>query len=392
MANRRPQLSSASTAELRPIAVGLVSPLPPQVGGVSSVAEWLLSHEYSLGVRYALFDLWRPVDDEMGGRIRLSSLPRQLRLLGAFLAWLPSSPPMAHIMVSCSRVGLFRDLAYVGLLRLRGRRVIVHVHGSQLDLVERSRIRALELRLIGRLAATCVVPTPWAARMVGRLGIRATSISNPIRISPGAAPTDRGNSSRLHLLFVGSLGRRKGVPELIAAVAKARAAGSDVTLLLVGKEERRGERRMIEEEIRKTGQEHVVTFAGLKSAGEMRELYAAADAVCLPSHREVLPMTLLEAMAFALPVIATDVGGIPDLVEDGATGILVSPRSVEELTSAISRLAHDPELRRALGQAAQARVASFASATTIVRQWRALYADVNAKPLPPLHRSRERAS
>lgn len=363
-------------AETRPLAVGLVSPLPPQVGGISSVAEWLLAHEHSLGVRYVPFDLTRPVEVEMGGRIRLSSLPRQLRLLGAFLAWLPSSPPLVHTMVSCSRGGLSRDLAYVWLLRLWRRRVIVHVHGSQLDLVERSRIRTLELRLIARLAARCVVPTPWATRMLGRLGVGATCISNPVRISPGTEPLVRAASSRLRLLFVGSLGRRKGVPDLIAAVAEARAAGSDVTLLLVGKEEQRGERRTIEDEIRRTRQEHVVTFAGLKSASELHELYAGADAVCLPSQREVLPMTLLEAMAFGLPVIATSVGGIPDLVEDGTTGLLVAPRSVEELAAAISRLARDPELRHALGRAAQARVASVAGSGTIVRQWRELYADV----------------
>jgi glycosyltransferase involved in cell wall biosynthesis len=361
-----------------PITVGLVSPLPPQVGGVSSVAEWLLSHERFIGVEYAAFNLERPVGIEMGGRLRISSLPRQLRLLCTFLRWLPSSPTIVHMMVSCSTVGLARDVAYVSLLRIWRRKVIAHIHGSQLDLAATSSIRGLGLRLIGYLAVRSVVPTPWAGRTLSRLGVRAVAISNPVRIAPPTTERVRCLSSRLQLLFVGSLGERKGVPDLINAVSDARAAGDDVTLVLVGKEEQRGEQRMIEEVISTRQQEDAITFAGLRNADQMRVLYASADVVCLPSQREVLPMALLEAMAFGLPVIASNVGGIPDLVEDGVTGLLVSPNSPDQLSAAISRLARDPELRRTLGQAAIARVASIANPDTIAEQWHELYARVRS--------------
>jgi glycosyltransferase involved in cell wall biosynthesis len=89
---------------------------------------------------------------------------------------------------------------------------------------------------------------------------------------------------------------------------------------------------------------------------DVSEQLAQADAFVLSSRSEGLPMAILEAMAAGLPVVATAVGGIPELVADGETGLLVPPGDPDALAAALRRLVADPELRRRLGEAARARV------------------------------------
>ena len=88
------------------------------------------------------------------------------------------------------------------------------------------------------------------------------------------------------------------------------------------------------------------------------ELLARATVFVLPSHAEGLPMSLLEAMAAGCPVVATAVGGIPDLVSHGVNGLLVEPGDAQALADAVGRVLADPKLARSLGRAARATVAA----------------------------------
>jgi glycosyltransferase involved in cell wall biosynthesis len=111
------------------------------------------------------------------------------------------------------------------------------------------------------------------------------------------------------------------------------------------------------------GPDRTAVAAELGDAGELlgerddvAEQLARADVFVLSSRSEGLPMAILEAMAAGLPVVATAVGGIPELVADGETGLLVPPGDADALAEALRRLVADPELRRRLGDAARTRV------------------------------------
>jgi glycosyltransferase involved in cell wall biosynthesis len=80
-------------------------------------------------------------------------------------------------------------------------------------------------------------------------------------------------------------------------------------------------------------------------------------------------------MAFGLPVVATRVGGIPDVIEDGESGLLIRPAQTGELTDALRRLTSDPRLRTRLGEQAQARVRELASADIVAERWRTIYSE-----------------
>lgn len=353
--------------------VGLVAPLPPQIGGVASVAEWLLAHEAEIGCAYDTFDLERPEGSGSGGRLTVFAPLAQLRLLARFLRWLPRSPKVVHVCVSCTPTGLPRDLLYVSLLAAAGRRTIVHVHGSDLEDALQGRARGKALRAIGRVASDVVAVSPGPAAALRAAGVDATYVFNPISAGNGRPQgTPRIADDALRVLFVGTYGARKGIYELLDAVAKVRGAGVDVRLRVVGPPEHLDEAARLETRIRERGLSGAVTVVGPVPLHEVGKELAAADVFCLPSHREGLPMAILEAMAAGVPVAVTAVGGIPDVVADGDTGLLVEAGDVDGLAGAIAALA-DPALRVRLGENGRRKVEELAGDGTVSARWRELY-------------------
>jgi glycosyltransferase involved in cell wall biosynthesis len=252
--------------------------------------------------------------------------------------------------------------------------VLGHLH----VVPQESAARLRTLRAIDRFVDAWVTLAPSSARALGRNGLEAEWIANPVALSPnGHAPAAADGA--LRLLFVGRYGRSKGCLELVTALASLRRSGTDVTLRFVGSELRDGEERMLREQIAERGLEDAVEFAGVQASDELARSYSGAHALVLPSYGEGVPLVVLEAMAFGLPVIATSVGGIPDFVRDGEDGLLVPPRDAEALGEAIDALARDPELRTRLGESARAHVAREAGSETIVRRWREVYAGLEAR-------------
>ena len=353
--------------------VGLVAPLPPQVGGVAGFAEWLLAHEEEIGCRFDAFDLWRPETGEVGGRLSLDAVGIQARVLPRFLRWSRRAPRLVHYSVSHTATGLARDLLFLSVLKAGGHTVLGHIH----VIPEGSRGRARALRSLDRFVDRWVTLSPTSVRALAGIGIEADWIPNPIRILPnGHLPNAAGGP--LRLLFVGRYGERKGCYELIAALAQARAAGTEATLRFVGREEYDGEERVLRDDVEQFGVAGAVEFAGVKDGPELAECYAEAQVLCLPSRREGVPLVLLEAMSFGLPVIATPVGGIADYVAHEDNGLLVPPGDVDALAVSIAVLAADPELRTRLGEAARSRVAEQAGPDTIARRWRETYSELGA--------------
>jgi glycosyltransferase involved in cell wall biosynthesis len=140
------------------------------------------------------------------------------------------------------------------------------------------------------------------------------------------------------LLFIGRLAAAKGLPILLEAVAKVEGA----TLDIVGDGP---DREMLEQKAQSLGLSDRVRFLGYQSQPQVRELLKRADGFIMSSFAEGVPVVLMEAMAAGVPVVATRIAGIPELVCDNESGLLVSPGDVDALTNAIRRLLGDPDLR-----------------------------------------------
>nr|BCX01989.1 MAG: glycosyl transferase family 1 [Bacteroidota bacterium] len=162
-------------------------------------------------------------------------------------------------------------------------------------------------------------------------------------------PIKRQDEKRV-LLHIGRFAPQKNHLLLLEGFARAQARYPDLELWLVGDGPLRPE---VERWVRERGLLDRVCLLGLRN--DVPELLAQADMLLLPSDWEGVPLVVLEAMAAGKPVVATRVGGVPELVEDGRTGLLVPPQDPEALAAAILRLAQDAELRREMGEAGRRR-------------------------------------
>jgi len=181
-------------------------------------------------------------------------------------------------------------------------------------------------------------------------------------------------------IMVARMDGLKGHETLLQAASLLHGAGTPVTLLLVGDG---AERANLERQARELGLDaERVRFLGYRS--DVPDLLAAADFFLLPSLTEGLPLSVLEAMSQHLPVIATPVGGIPEVVVSGEHGMLVPVQDPQALAAAIAGMVADPTRRLALGEAAYRRVCETFSFEAMTRQYEALYYRLTS--LPPNRR------
>jgi glycosyltransferase involved in cell wall biosynthesis len=161
-------------------------------------------------------------------------------------------------------------------------------------------------------------------------------------------------SVRPERLLVGAAGRlaeEKGFEYLIQAVASVIDVGQPIDLWIAGEGPKRGE---LERLIQQTGHPEHIRLLGQLT--DPRVFFQACDMYVLSSLREGLPNVVLEAMALEVPVIATRIAGIPALVEDGVSGLVVDAGSSEAIRASVLRLVENPELRLELARAARAKV------------------------------------
>jgi len=179
----------------------------------------------------------------------------------------------------------------------------------------------------------------------------------------GSAQPECPRGDRPRVLYVGLLTPRKGVVDLIDASRQLLEQGVDHELWIVGGTPDEGQ--VAEQAVRRSAHPGVV-FRGTRQPEEMPSVYAAADVFCLPSWWEAMPLSVLEAMAAGLPVVATDVGDVKEAVSDGSSGILVPPRSPDRLASALRELLLDAGRRADLGgQARRTALTHFSSRSAV---------------------------
>ena len=165
------------------------------------------------------------------------------------------------------------------------------------------------------------------------------------------APPRRGPG--FVVLCVARLAAQKGLDVLLGAVKLLADRGTDVQLVLVGDGPMRDRLQRRTERLGIAGR---VALEGAVGQDEMAAYYAGADVFCLPSFAEGVPVVLMEAMASGRAVVATRVAGVPELVEEGVSGLLVAPGNAEALATALQRLASSPEEREGMGLAGRRKV------------------------------------
>jgi glycosyltransferase involved in cell wall biosynthesis len=290
------------------------------------------------GARYVpLRNVRRPINPvrDLAGLLELVSLFRRER------------PQILH--ASSSKAGVLGRLAAVTTgVPIR----FFTVHGWAFSAYSglASRLYQVSDRLMAPLTTVtiCVSQTELADGLEAGTcrAERSVVIHNAVDVT--AAPRSPHDRATPRLIAVGRLKAPKDFVTLVRALAALR--GRTYEALIVGDGPDRG---AVEAEIERLGLEGRVQLAGERS--DVPELLAASDVFVLSSRSEGLPVSVLEAMAAQLPVVASRVGGLGELVVDGETGLLVPPGDETALAEALGRLVDDRELRRRLGAAGRAR-------------------------------------
>jgi glycosyltransferase involved in cell wall biosynthesis len=270
------------------------------------------------------------------GLLELTRLVRRLR------------PDVVH--ASSSKAGaLGRVAAYLAGVRVR----VFTVHGWAFAAVRgpRSRLYRLADRTLRPLTTVtiCVSERERTLGLAARTCDAERTVVIRTGIDAGPRPHARPDSEPPTIVSVGRLQAPKDTVTLLHALASLPSGFG--TALLVGEGP---ERPGAEALIRRLGLAHSVSLLGDRE--DVPQLLAASQVFVLSTRSEGLPVSILEAMAAGLPVVATGVGGVPELVVDGETGLLVRPGDPAALAAALRRLLEDPELRRKLGAAGRARV------------------------------------
>ena len=241
--------------------------------------------------------------------------------------------------------------------------------------------RVLE-RVVNRLTTQVVANSHAVARdtaederlPAGRIVVIHNGVAMPAKPPrEGARPPGLPAGGRI-ILCVANLIHYKGHLDLLAAAGEALPAFPDVALVLVGEGSMR---RPIQDAVARHGLGGRVHLLGQRE--DVSALLAASDYFVLPSHEESFSNALLEAMAYGLPVIATAVGGNPEVVEDGVTGLLVPPRDPAALAKAMITLLVDPAAARRMGQMGRARAAKVFPLDHTVHEIEALYETLLAR-------------
>ncbi|WP_098960598.1 glycosyltransferase [Pseudonocardia sp. N23] len=271
--------------------------------------------------------------------------------------------------VTVVRAGL---LALAG--RSRGCTVVVHAHGGNIQTWLTTPLRRAVMRLA--MAPAHSVVAVWTAgedalREVLPAG-KVTLIDNGVPLDGVPEPEAPHDPPRI--LYVGLLTPRKGVLDLVEASRILRARGADHELHLLGGAPDEGPEA---EAAVRDNLPAWVTLLGTRDPADMPAEYAAADIFSLPSWWEAMPLSILEAMAGGLPVVATDVGDIGRAVDDGVTGRVVPVQDPEKLADALEPLVRDVAVRREMGAAGRRRVEEHFAADVTARNLDRLYQELD---------------
>lgn len=253
-------------------------------------------------------------------------------------------------------------------------RFVATVHGVNAELAGRPARRWLHRRMAARLPRHGVRLTsvdrgnlPLAEKILGLDAKLFAPVANGVPDDPEARSTPWNGAGEFVVGHIGSISEQKGWRLAADAVMKLRRQGLPISLLVAGA----GPEADAAREIAKA------SGGGVEFLGHVpnprKKLLPRLHALAVMSRHEGLPMTIIEAMAAGVPVVATAVGGIPEAIEQNKSGLLV-PRSADDLASALQRLHGSPDLCRALGAAARERFERQFEISQIVRAYHAVYA------------------
>ncbi|MFB2938664.1 glycosyltransferase family 4 protein [Aerosakkonemataceae cyanobacterium BLCC-F154] len=331
----------------------MVGPSLDEKGGMGAV-EMAIMNTLSDNLEIRHISTW---DGEASQKSKLNMLKVFARGILIFL-WtiFIHGVDVVHLHVS-ERGSVIRKSLFLLIAWLLNKPVIMHTHGSEFHIFH-SRLPKIGKLMVNWVmqnsAILIVLSENWKNFYIQTCQVKPEKVlvlPNPVTV-PLEVP-ERKNNGEIKISFLGKINDRKGVFDLLSAFALLPPEFKQKSRLIVAGS---GEEEKADKLIKLLSLEENVELTGWLNSVQRDRLLAETDIFVLPSYNEGLPMALLEAMSWGIPVITTPVGGIPEVVTHKQNGLLVDPGDTEQLKVALELLVKDRTLRLLLGNAARQRV------------------------------------
>jgi glycosyltransferase involved in cell wall biosynthesis len=362
---------------MRPVRVLIVAPSLSILGGQAVQARALLD---GLATSPSLQVGFLAVNPALPGLLgvlqRIKYLRTVVTSIAYVLALLRQVPryDVVHAFSASYWSFLLAPLPALLVARLLGSKAVLNYHsGEAADHLEHWPVSAW---LIRRLPHKLVVPSGYLVEVFGRFGLRAMAICNHVPIE--RLPYRCRDRLEPKILSNRNLEPMYNVQAVLHAFAIVQAEVPTISLLVAGDGSQRGPLELLAAELGLRN----VEFAGRVPNDRVGELYERCDLFVNASLIDNMPLSIIEAFACGLPVVTSDAGGIPQMVKDGITALVVPGSDPSGLAAALLRLLRDPRLAISLATAGRTEAEGLYTWRTVRPQWETLYADLAGELSP----------
>lgn len=342
----------------------MIGPALEVQGGMSAFAQIIL--EAWPDTQYKVHFIATAIDGPKGLKL-IAAVKALLDFLASLVVY---RPDILHVNLS-SHASFYRKSLFILIAHLFRLKIAIHSHASSFHIFYEAvsgPVQRWYIRYILNLATRMLVLAKGWQEFFSRLYTRGEPIIvyNPMRCLD--LPIAQKPDSHI-VLKLGRLGQRKGTYDLLRAIPIVTQSHPKAQFWLGGD----GEVEKVRQSLSSAPWGKNVRLLGWVRGEAKDEALSRAAVFVLPSYSEGLPMAILEAMAYGLPVVSTPVGGIPMAVLDGETGFLVQPGDVEAIAQRIILLLNDPELRNRMGGNAQRHIREKFEVSAVIQQIFAVY-------------------
>jgi len=308
-------------------------------GGISEVeSEYLRA-----GLEQKVNLIFIPSHTE--GSIFLRKIPIFLKSVKTYLFLPNRNQTIVHMHMSHGG-SFFRKLILMGFVKLKKQKMIVHLHGSDFEeFMQKSKLHAFLTRLLFDKSDHIIVLSNLWKKLLKDFtsNPNITTLYNP---TPKRDISHHGKGN-IKVLFLGYLGERKGVYDLLEIITRSKDyfANKQITFVLAGN----GEIDKVQKIIEERQLQDIVEVPGWVSGNQKEAYYKDGHFLVLPSYNEQMPMSILEAMSHGYPILASNVAGIPEMVEHGVNGFLFNPGDLDVFEKYLRQLCDDENLRDTMG-------------------------------------------
>ena len=331
----------------------IVAQTPPPFHGQAIMQQFLVEEDWTwCDKQFVRMNF----SDEIG-EVGVFKAKKVLQLFGLLSRVRKKAKPKTDLVyyppAGPHRIPIYRDVLILCYLKLVSRKIILHFHAGGINQIF-SKVTSLEAALIKkafRNVDAAVVLTGWLENEVTWCKPKKIFVvNNGIKDVFRQYGRREADGTPVSFMFIGNLKKEKGIFTLLEAALKLKNTGESFRVKFIGAFHSDDEKQQFFSFVTSNKLGDDVFYLGTKSGDEKWEEFERADVFCLPTYEtEAMPISILEAMMFQLPVITTRWRSIPDIIRHEENGLLFDPQNATQLAACMKRLLHDGNNRKRLG-------------------------------------------